>query len=189
MADKLWDADGLPTFGNLNVSIFGCPSIVMPIFSHATCSSNIAYSLVFHSPKIAQLRTQRHTCYDERAESSRHVPTRMSIPSATDSLIGDDEQQITICSSEFEHQKSDGGSTFATQGQTPAREASAEFHGEPIVPDVPQGDHALTGGSEDGKLFSTCIIHSYFFPFPSLFWELSACVNICYRRLQTCTGR
>ncbi|RLN28183.1 Ulp1 protease family, C-terminal catalytic domain containing protein, expressed [Panicum miliaceum] len=78
-ADKLWDADGLPTFGNLN------------------------------------LRTQRHTCYVERAESSRHVPTRMS-----------------------------------TQGPAPAREASAEFHGEPMVPDVPQGDHALTGGSEDG---------------------------------------
>jgi len=71
-------------------------------------------------------------------------------------LIGYDNLQTTVCNSSelFVHQQTDGDIVMATEGTTPPQEASDEFHGDAKVSAVPKGEHEVTGGSEDGKLFS-----------------------------------
>jgi hypothetical protein len=90
-ADKQ-EKDGLTTFGNLNVSIFSSNVVyitltVTPRFSNCTCSSNVVYTFLFIHIYVVQLRNQRDTCYDERAELSRHVTTYMPIPGTSDTDI------------------------------------------------------------------------------------------------------
>ncbi|CAL4907786.1 unnamed protein product [Urochloa decumbens] len=171
--DKLLEANGLATFGYLNV----------------------------------KLRSQRGTCYDEKAESSKHVSTSRSIPGTNDivvvfpslhnkigdlackslcagnkskakqqqlnsppieeqqtveisededALIGVDEKQTTACIS-----------IETGQGETSVLEASAEVCGDQMlsgvhedhgIPEPGQSDHSVTGVSEDGG--NAVLVHS-----------------------------
>jgi hypothetical protein len=94
-------------------------------------------------------------------------------------------QKTTVCNSSelFVHHQTDGDIAMATQGDN--TEASAEFHGDPKVSAVPQGEHEVTGVSEHGKLFLTCAIGLHDF-FPCLFRELTGCINICYYYSRGC---
>lgn len=69
--------------------------------------------------------------------------------------LGYDKQETTVCNSSelFVNQQTDGDIAMGTQGTTPSLEELAKFHGDPKVSAVPQAEHEVTGGSEDGRLF------------------------------------
>ncbi|KAL6620116.1 hypothetical protein ACP70R_035255 [Stipagrostis hirtigluma subsp. patula] len=112
-------------------------------------------------------RQQQNRKLDSQQIQEQHVKERKQKDERA--LAGNKDQQTLVCnSSEFVLQQNNGFSGSAVQWQAPALEAPAVVDQEPTVPYIPeepatgepekeqasverdQGDHAVTGRSEDG---------------------------------------